>query len=363
MSELYFLPAQYGDAFFLHCQKEEEEGWIVVDGGPIKLKKRSVFLQEVEKLPYIDLMVLTHHDNDHIVGILSYVNEHKDDKPFPVKKLWVNCARHIGIEQGGDLSAPQASSLADTLNEIQKESEIEWKIIITDGLDTSDIKFADIDVLSPNADLLGKYIKEYEKKAEAPGPEDGLPLTAQDERNDLKTSLPDLAMRPKAKPNEKDYSILVNMASIVFVLRCDGLSVLMLGDSFSRQIVDALAARGITKENKLKVDFVKVAHHGSKYNISNELLELIDCHNFIISTDGGLGDSFHPNREALANIICHPARNYDETIHLHFNYTLESIKGKNGFPLFNEGEDKEYNFMIHEPNEDEAENQYRTTCY
>lgn len=31
MSELYFLPALHGDAFFLHCQKGDEEGWIVLE--------------------------------------------------------------------------------------------------------------------------------------------------------------------------------------------------------------------------------------------------------------------------------------------------------------------------------------------
>lgn len=363
MSELFFLPAQHGDAFFFHCQKGSEEGWVIVDGGPTKRKKKSVFLQEVEKLPFIDLMVLTHHDEDHIAGILSFVNEHIKDKPFPITKLWVNCARHIDIAQGGNLSALQANSLADALKEIQKDSNIEWKENIITGIDTSDIKFADIDVLSPSEEVLRSYISEYEKKEKMPEKVVGLLLTAQDEMDDLNVNMKDLARKTKEKINEKDYSVKANMASIAFTLRCDGLSVLMLGDSFPQQIVDALTTRGITKEKKLKVDFVKVAHHGSKFNINNELLDLIDCQNYLVSTDGGKGKTYHPNREALSNIICHPDRNYNKTLHLHFNYTLQSIRDKNGFNFFNEGEEKEYNFMIHEPNEDETENRYRTTIY
>ena len=363
MSELFFLPAQYGDAFFLHCQKGSEEGWIIVDGGPKQQKKGSVFLQDVEKLPKIDLMVLTHHDDDHIAGIMSYVNAHKGEKPFPVTTLWVNCARHIDIAQGGNLSAQQASSLADALKKIQNDGNVKWKDYITAGADTSDIKFADIDVISPSDAVLKRYICEYEKKTGVHEKDGGLPLTAKDETDDLNVSLKDLAQREKEKIKENDYAVKVNMASIAFTLRCDGLSVLMLGDSFPQQIVDALTVRGITKEKKLKVDFVKVAHHGSKFNISNELLDLIDCRNYLISTDGGRGQTYHPNREALANIICHPERKYDETLHLHFNYTLQSICDKNGFNLFNEGEGKEYNFIIHEPDERETENKYRATCY
>lgn len=363
MSELFFLPAKHGDSFFLHCEKGKEEGWIIVDGGPTKQKNKSAFLQEVEKLPSVDLIVLTHHDEDHIEGILSYINEHKEDKPFPIKKLWVNCANHIDIAQGGNLSAQQAYKLADTLKDIQKNNEIEWDKSITDGVNTTDIKFANIDVLSPTTELLNKYYAKYEEKTSESTPVEGLPLTAQQETDDLNVSLRDLARRSKANPNESNYHVLTNMASITFVLQCDGLSILMLGDCFPQQIVDALTARGITKEKKLKVDFVKVAHHGSKYNISNDLLDLIDCQNYLISTDGGKGSTYHPNREALANVICHPSRNYDEVLHLHFNYSLRSIKDKNGFSLFNEDEEQEYNFKIHEPNENETEIRYRATKY
>ena len=36
----------------------------------------------------------------------------------------------------------------------------------------------------------------------------------------------------------------------------------------------------------LKIDYVKVSHHGSKANTNDELLSLLDCNNFIISANG-----------------------------------------------------------------------------
>lgn len=361
MSELYFLPAQYGDAFFIHCNKGDEEGWIVVDGGPSINKNKSVFLKEIENLPQIDLMVLTHHDNDHINGILGYVGEHKDDNPFPVGRLWVNCARQIDIAQGGNLSAPQARDLAVALAEIQNTTPIEWKDRIVEGVDTSDIKFADIDVLSPDSNLLEAFIKRYEKKAGEK--KQGHPMKAGIEDEDLDVELSVLAAREKEKPNESNYQVMANMASIAFIVQCDGFSALMLGDSFPKQIEAALVARKYSKDNKLKVDFVKVAHHGSRHNTSNDLLDMIDCNNFLISTDGGQGDTNHPTREALANIICHHKRDYSKTLHLHFNYTLSSITFKNGFKLFNDGEEEKYNFRIHEPDDSTEGCHYRATGY
>ena len=33
-SSITFLPAMHGDALFLHCHKDGQEGIIIVDGGP-----------------------------------------------------------------------------------------------------------------------------------------------------------------------------------------------------------------------------------------------------------------------------------------------------------------------------------------
>ncbi len=115
-----------------------------------------------------------------------------------------------------------------------------------------------------------------------------------------------MSAREKVIPNPKDHKTLTNMASISFVLRCDGLSVLMLADSFPQEKVECLKSKGYSTENKLKIDFVKISHRGSQHNTSNELLDLIDCDNYIISTNGGLGQSRHPQRETIANILCHP---------------------------------------------------------
>ena len=58
----------------------------------------------------------------------------------------------------------------------------------------------------------------------------------------------------------------------------------------------------------------KISHHGSRKNTSNELLELIKCRKFLISTDGK--QHYHPDKESLSRIICSQERpclifNYD----------------------------------------------------
>jgi hypothetical protein len=66
---------------------------------------------------------------------------------------------------------------------------------------------------------------------------------------------------------------------------------------------------------------VKVAHHGSAGNISDELLALIDSPRFLISTNG---DQFnHPDAEAVQRII---ARSVHQPPTLCFNYDSDTTR-------------------------------------
>lgn len=68
-SVLTFLPALHGDAFIIHCYKGDNDGYIIVDGGPNINSRLNPFINEVEKISHIDLMIMTHQDDDHLVGI------------------------------------------------------------------------------------------------------------------------------------------------------------------------------------------------------------------------------------------------------------------------------------------------------
>ena len=360
MIEVHFLPAKNGDALFLHCKKGNEEGWIIVDGGPSQNAKFNPFIKEIEDLPSLDLIVMTHQDDDHLVGIMAYINAHRGDESFPTKRLWVNCSKNMDMPGSGDLSPKKARKLADVLSEIAQRQEISWVNYITEGYNDDSIMFADIIVLNPTEDMIQRFISAYEEKAGVKNEKAGSNLRADRIDKDFEICLEALSKREKEKPSEQNYHQFANMVSIAFIIKCDEMCGLMLGDSFPDEIVNALRRRGYSKDNKLKVDFMKVAHHGSRHNISNELLDMIDCHNYLISTNGGAANTYHPDREALANILCHDGRD-DRTVHLFFNYKLSEIEANKHFRLFHEGEYEKYNFVIHEPNEETKRNKYRVS--
>ena len=111
-----------------------------------------------------------------------------------------------------------------------------------------------------------------------------------------------------------------NASSISFLAEFGNRSVLFTGDARSGSLIEGidrlLAERGATK---LKIDAFKVPHHGSKNNLSNELMERIDAKHFLLSSSGHKYN--HPDSDAVARIIFH-----SEKPILHFNYWSKDNK-------------------------------------
>ena len=115
------------------------------------------------------------------------------------------------------------------------------------------------------------------------------------------------------KNDFKEDDAIHNGSSIAFILELEDKKMMFLGDAHPSVIVDSLKILGYSKENKLKIDLMKVSHHASKGNTSDELLDMIECNKFIISTDG----SKHglPNKETIARIV-----DKQENCKIYFNY-------------------------------------------
>ncbi|NLF41819.1 MAG: hypothetical protein GX587_03920, partial [Bacteroidales bacterium] len=73
------------------------------------------------------------------------------------------------------------------------------------------------------------------------------------------------------------------------------------GDAHAPVIVKSLKKLLPKGQKRIKVDAVKVSHHGSKSNISKSLMNLIDARHFLISTNGAKHD--HPDAPAIETII------------------------------------------------------------
>jgi hypothetical protein len=124
------------------------------------------------------------------------------------------------------------------------------------------------------------------------------------------TDVPELA----ATPFKSDGSV-PNAASIAFLAEYDGKVAMFTGDAVPsvliRSIQQLLDASG---DSRLRVDALKVPHHGSRGNVNGKLLDLLDCPQYLISSNGDLHNL--PDNEAIGRIIHHSTSD----THLVFNY-------------------------------------------
>ena len=351
--KIHFLPVKYGDSFLIECCKGDNKGIVLVDGGPKGCGE--MLLEKVKETGTPDLLVLTHYDDDHIGGLTQYIQSFQYTPDVPAKAVWANCAGYLKVPVlTGTRSAGQGAALSWFLNDFADTCKMTWRDDLIEGV-SQEFPFASIEVVSPTAEFRKLAVGKQETAAPSVKPIVLAKRSLARPVDEINTPLEELAKQVPKAPGKSSDSEVANAASIAFILRSDGLSLLMLGDCYPQNVEAYLRSKGYSEENPLKLDYVKVAHHGSLHNTSNSLLDVIQCNHFIISTNG---EKFgHPDRACIAHILCHSKRNRNEKVHLYFNTDLDTIAANTAVagklpipqkPFLNPDEPEKYNFEVHE---------------
>ncbi len=91
------FPAKNGDCFLVSLGSKNKKH-ILIDCGYAETYRR--FLRdELVKIAsngeFIDLMVITHIDQDHIFGALTFLEENNKSSFIEIKEIWHNSYRHL----------------------------------------------------------------------------------------------------------------------------------------------------------------------------------------------------------------------------------------------------------------------------
>lgn len=309
---------------------------IFIDGGFAVTYARTIKREAQEILnngQKIDLFVITHIDQDHIGGAIKFIRDYKTQDKDIVSQYWFNYGELVFIQEDSDkISYSQGIELRDyLLNNGKNLSES-----IHEGIEPVNLFGVKITVLSPTIEGLEDFKKKWSSE-EIKKKKKGLIAAHGDDYDSNVEKLADNSF--------KEDNSLTNKVSITFIFQHNDKSILFLADSYPSTVVNSLKKKGYSKENKLKVDYVKVSHHGSKFNTNFELLEIIDCTNFIISADAK-NKHYHPHKEMLARILKNPERKPDETINFFFNYDNDKIRS-----IFKKS-DLSHNFKCFYPKDD-----------
>lgn len=345
-TKIQMLKADIGDAFIIEVAEGERTFTMVVDGGP--RASLPTVKKAFESLEHVDLMVLTHYDSDHIKGILEYLTT-RPDQVSKIDKFWLNCP-HIPVRLGTKASAGEMKQLRDFFESIDsEENPIDWRDNVVQGFTyDSPNGLVHLEVITPTEDAKRLNEAFYDKEL---GRRKASCQIAKRVQEDFDTELKVLA---ESDPRGK-YQV-VNNSSISFLMTInteDKQHILMLGDVMSDDVYTYLS-KTYSKDEKLELDALKVPHHGSRFNLTSQLLEIIDCSKYLISTAGGaeVADDKtplynHPDRVTIAKILLHEGRDLSKKISLYFNYALDSMQERGALVLHKEEiEDENLNFEV-----------------
>ncbi|MGH0830069.1 MBL fold metallo-hydrolase [Bacillus pretiosus] len=387
MIQIKMYPAKNGDCFLISVGDIEKKH-ILIDCGYVDTYERFLkkdLLEIAQRNEKINLMIVTHIDSDHISGAMKFIEENNKDKFIEIAEIWFNAYRHLQISKKDsielkdsekdilerevalgksyfkranqdeiakdEISAKQGSTLGALLlqGKYNWNGKFDGKAIITKNNQYITIDNFKINVLSPNEDKLNKlgedWVKELRKKKwnftinENELFDDAYEFMQLMSEDESTTTVSEISKKNQEKVIkleeyiEKEYPIdgsVNNGSSIAILIEINKRKLLFLADAHPDIILDKL--RGIGEDN---FDLVKVSHHGSLKNTTNELAGILCSTRYLFSANGV---KKHPNPQTIIKLL---AANSKFKKQLYFNYKTETSR------VFEKNELQEkYNYEI-----------------
>jgi hypothetical protein len=329
-----------GDCLILHYGTKEKPGLILIDGGPAKVYKPHLKprLEEIRKARglalgdplNVDLLMVSHIDDDHINGILELtrdlVDAKKAQKPLPirVRTFWHNTFDDLlaGDSQSLKKSVEAAFGPASLTDDVEVEGldPHTAKVLASVGQGLrlrDDARFLKLPINPRFKD--GLILAENGNKIDL-GDQSGLqftvvgPLQAELDalREDHEKYMKKADKTAGVPASYTDKSV-ANLSSIVVLAEADGKRILLTGDARGDKIIEGLELTGLLKPGgKMHVDILKVPHHGSDRNMKTDFFKRVIADHYVASGDGEHGN---PERGTLQMLRDARADN-DFTVHL-----------------------------------------------
>lgn len=333
MAEIFrieLLPARHGDCLLLSYGDAARPHRVLIDGGPIgaygALSARLAALPEEQR--ELELLVITHVDGDHIEGCLKLLN-HPELATF--RDIWFNGWPHIAQElkepppaprqapsdeaDSRQRSAMQGTEISVRIDGRQWNAAFEGAPVFVPATGPLPVRELPgglrLTLLSPTLDKLVKLRTAWSRALERAevDPTNEAALRARlDGRAAYRASgarlrpTPDQMMSSAALALGPMDDAVANGSSIAVIAEYAGRRLALLGDAHAPTLAATLGRMAAaTGAATLRLDAVKLAHHGSAANLSPDLLGRIECGTWLVSTDGSLFQ--HPDDEAIHAVV------------------------------------------------------------
>lgn len=304
------LSAANGDCLWLEYGDPRRPNRVLIDCGAKAtaqvLASRIAALPTSQGQRRFELFVLTHVDADHINGALPLFEEPGASGWFD--DVWFNgtpqMQRFLSVQQGDEFSRRLARA-EDPLpwnRAFQASGAVLSPPVVIQASQPRTVQLPGglkLTLLSPTERELMTMARKWQSALKELEPPATLGRAA--------APLPDPDTvdleRHAREPVRRDPSA-ANGSSIALLAEFDGQSILLTGDAHAEVLTASiralLVARGLG-ETRLPLTALKLSHHGSAHATTSELLSVIDCHHYLVSTNSTIFQ--HPDVAALARVV------------------------------------------------------------
>jgi hypothetical protein len=304
MLKLKAVQAEFGDCLLLEFGVGSDLHHVLIDGGPPCTYENHLkgVLQALSAANQkLDLVILSHVDNDHVAGLVDMLTELLDQdtnhKPWTIDfgGLWHNSfaqtidtdgsiinglasllsvagSRTLRNTSDAYLGVPEGNRLRTLDLQLRKPLNKGFSngLILVDTATDQLIGGLVMKIVGPtqaNLDSLREEWKKYLAK-----------LANAVASNDVST----LANADKSIPN---------LSSIMVLAQYSGKSILLTGDGRSDHLLDGLKMAGLLDQSGcLHLNILKLSHHGSNRDITEEFFEKVTADTYVVSANGKDGN-------------------------------------------------------------------------
>lgn len=301
MFKIRAIQAEFGDCFLVEYGSAAAPRYLLVDGGPPATFEDHL-AGELESIAAggrgLDLVMLSHVDNDHAVGLLDlFARLREDDAADPsgssrlvgVGGLWHNSfARTIDV--GGGL-APRLRSVSAHAASVRSAEAL---LGVEEGHALR--LAAQVLGIPINAGFPGDLICADDQPS--PVVLGNLSLTVV---GPTRANLEELRTKWQAWLEDHEEAVatgdpqvmansdksIPNLSSIMALAEADGRTMLLTGDGRSDHLLQGLGQAGLLDAaGRCHVDLLKVPHHGSNRNATRTFFRRVTADTYLISANG-----------------------------------------------------------------------------
>jgi beta-lactamase superfamily II metal-dependent hydrolase len=298
------LPARQGDALWIEYGDARRPTRILIDVGTRGtyrvVKERA---QKVAGEPVLELLVVTHVDSDHVGGAPKLVVD--GELNLQAREVWFNgreqIERRLGPVEGEILSAAIAK------RGWRPNTSLPRQVAVVSAPTLPEVTLPGgmtLTLLSPTPAELERLLPVWLDAVRDAGLLDGEEGALEEAARRRGVTLGDGPPNVDALAAETSEidTAPANGSTIAFLAEYEGRSCLFGGDAhpnvLSTSIKRLLKKRRVPR---LELSALKVPHHGSEHNVTEELAGLVQARRYLFSTDGTQTE--HPHPQAVARIL------------------------------------------------------------